>query len=144
MHRETTLIREDRCHPINQDGSDEVDGVEIGGDYAEAETGGSALVPTKTPTELVALSKLAYLGSMKMALPERISPSERIERTPTYEASMRTFPCISSTRDEMTALRPLVDSCLHLMITNWSERSELVFHTKCSRCQLNRDAPDQL
>ena len=41
---------------------------QMSGDYAEVETGGSALVPTNTPTELRAFSKLAYLGSTNIAL----------------------------------------------------------------------------
>jgi len=41
----------------------------------------------------------------------------------TYEASTRRVPCISSTLDETTALRPFCDSSLHLMTTNWTREN---------------------
>ena len=59
----------------------------------------------------------------------------------TYEASTRRVPCMSSTLDETTALRPFCDSSLLLIITNWTGESLRVrarnFDTK------RTDAPDQ-
>lgn len=45
--------------------------------YADAETPGSALFPTKRSTELLALNRFAYLGSMNMDLSERNQPAGR-------------------------------------------------------------------
>lgn len=51
---------------------------------------------------------------------------------------------MSSTLDETTALRPLCDSNLHLMITNWAEEAESVFQYKKPRHEVDWNAPDQL
>ena len=58
-----------------------------------------------------------------------------MEGDATYEASIRTFPCISSTLEETTALRPFCDSSLDLMTTNWTEQTESVFQINLPAAQ---------
>ena len=53
---------------------DDIGEIKMDGVYADAETPGSALFPTKRPTELLAFSTFAYLGSMNTDLPERNQP----------------------------------------------------------------------